>query len=104
MHRSAQKFSRRKFIQTGIMSGTALCVSGCLVKKPPQFVAAPSSPAALPGGLRVNDVHSQLNSALVREISVPGSIDECQSIVENARRHGKAVCVAGGRHSMGGQQ
>jgi FAD/FMN-containing dehydrogenase len=58
----------------------------------------------LPTGLRVNDIHSQLNSALVREIAVPGSIDECRSVIQTARKSGKVISVAGGRHSMGGQQ
>lgn len=41
-HRSTQKLSRRKFLQTGMMAGAGLCASGCLVKKPQfaQFLAA----------------------------------------------------------------
>ena len=85
------------------MSGAVACLSGCVARSP-KFGAATPTASSTPPGLRVNDVHSQLNSALVREISVPGSIDECQSIIQNARRHGKTISVAGGRHSMGGQQ
>ena len=77
-HRSPMRISRRKFLSTGFMSGAALCFSGCLIKKPPQFTDVPP-PSSLSTGLRVNDIHSQLNSALVREIAVPGSIDECRS-------------------------
>lgn len=55
-------------------------------------------------GTLVNDIHSQLNSTLVDEVLRPGSIDECQSILKSVRAAGKFVSVAGGRHSMGGQQ
>jgi FAD/FMN-containing dehydrogenase len=102
-HRSPVKLSRRKFITSGVMSGAALCLSGCLIKKP-QFTAVPPAPASLPGNLHVNDIHSQLNPTLVREIAVPGSIDECRSVILHARKLGQCISVAGGRHSMGGQQ
>jgi len=97
------RISRRKFLSSGFMSGAALCFSGCLIKKPPQFTDV-VLPSRLPTGLRVNDIHSQLNSAQVREIAVPASIDECRGIIQNARKSGKVISVAGGRHSMGGQQ
>ncbi len=51
-------------------------------------------------GVRVNDVHSQLNSTLVAAIHKPRSIKELQTLVRKAR----TVCIAGGRHAMGGQQ
>jgi FAD/FMN-containing dehydrogenase len=105
-HRSPVKVSRRKFLKSGFMSGTALALSGCLVPKP-HFTAGAPAAAGTPTdlhNLHVNDIHSQLNSALVGEIAVPGSIDECQSILRGARTRGKVISVAGGRHSMGGQQ
>jgi len=103
-HRSPLKLSRRKFIKTGFMSGAALCLSGCLIKRPNFSASAPPAPASLPGSLGVNDVHSQLNSCLVGEIAVPESIDQCRSIIQGARAKGSVISVAGGRHSMGGQQ
>jgi len=103
-HRSPIKISRRKFLETGLMSGVALGLSGCLVPKPHFTAAATTAPAGSSGSLRVNDIHSQLNEALVGQVAVPASIDECQSLLRDARKLGKAISVAGGRHSMGGQQ
>src|SRR5215471_6577147 len=102
-HRSPIKLSRRRFLQTGFMSGAALYLSGCLVKKP-HFTAGAPAAAGTSGSLHVNDIHSQLNASLVSEIAVPGSIDECQSIVREAKKTAKTISIAGGRHSMGGQQ
>ncbi len=52
----------------------------------------------------VNDMHSQLNPTLVSQIVRPLSLEAlCGAIIE-ARRRGAAICVAGGRHAMGGQQ
>jgi FAD/FMN-containing dehydrogenase len=50
----------------------------------------------------VNDVHSQLNSTQVAEIAAPRSIDELQAIIRRSGR--RPICIAGGRHAMGGQQ
>src|SRR5437660_6782451 len=52
-------------------------------------------------GTFVNDVHSQLNATRVARISSPRSIEGLQSIVRGSRT---PICVAGGRHAMGGQQ
>ena len=52
----------------------------------------------------VNDVQSQLNRTRVRRIVTPTSIEAVQEAIRNAARHDEAVSVAGGRHSMGGQQ
>jgi FAD/FMN-containing dehydrogenase len=59
---------------------------------------------AIQRGVTVNDVHSHLNSTRVHAIVRPESIDALQSAVRAARRNGRAVSVAGGRHAMGGQQ
>ena len=52
----------------------------------------------------VNDIHSQLNSTRVSEIWQPRSLEDVQRIVRTARKDGKVISVAGGRHAMGGQQ
>src|SRR6266566_7783082 len=57
-----------------------------------------------PESILVNDIHSQLNSTRVLGISQPRSLEDVQSIVRAARRDGKLISVAGGRHAMGGQQ
>jgi FAD/FMN-containing dehydrogenase len=48
----------------------------------------------------VNDIHSQLNATRVKSIEKPASIKELQALI----RKGRTICVAGGRHAMGGQQ
>ncbi|MDT7604302.1 MAG: hypothetical protein QOF61_2299 [Acidobacteriota bacterium] len=55
-------------------------------------------------GVFVNDVHSRLNRTRVSEISEPASIEALRETVRRARRESLKVCVAGGRHAMGGQQ
>jgi FAD/FMN-containing dehydrogenase len=51
----------------------------------------------------VNDVHSQLNATRVHGIVRPRNIEELRLTILRARREGRAVCIAGGRHAMGGQ-
>jgi UDP-N-acetylenolpyruvoylglucosamine reductase len=53
---------------------------------------------------RVNDIHSQLNPTQVDRIVQPKNIEEIQSLVRDAKKEGKAISIAGGRHAMGGQQ
>lgn len=55
-------------------------------------------------GIEVNDVQSQLNRTRVAEIVEPMSIEDVERHLREARRQQRAVCVAGGRHAMGGQQ
>jgi FAD/FMN-containing dehydrogenase len=52
----------------------------------------------------VNDIHSQLNSTRVARIVSPTRVSEIQAAIGEARNIHKPVCVAGGRHAMGGQQ
>lgn len=66
-------------------------------------VACAERPAA-PAGVAVNDVQSQLNSTVVRQVETPGSIEEIQAIIRSAGAAGLAVSITGGRHAMGGQQ
>jgi FAD/FMN-containing dehydrogenase len=60
--------------------------------------------AVAPESVRVNDIHSRLNSTRVRGIAQPQSLEDIQNIVRTARKGRKAISVAGGRHAMGGQQ
>jgi FAD/FMN-containing dehydrogenase len=57
-----------------------------------------------PEGVEVNDVQSQLNATRVNRIIRPNSIDDIQAVLGVAKKEGRAVSVAGGRHAMGGQQ
>ena len=59
---------------------------------------------AAPKPILVNDIHSQLNSTRVLEILEPHSLEDVQNVVRTARKDGKVISVAGGRHAMGGQQ
>ena len=52
----------------------------------------------------VNDIHSQLNQTSVSRIVTPQSETQLQAEIFRARDEGRSVSVAGGRHSMGGQQ
>jgi FAD/FMN-containing dehydrogenase len=64
---------------------------------------ASAIPERDPGTL-VNDVHSQLNATRVASIVKPGTVDELRRTIIEAKAAGQSVSVAGGRHSMGGQQ
>jgi FAD/FMN-containing dehydrogenase len=66
--------------------------------------AACAERPAAPAGVAVNDVQSQINSTVVRQVETPGSIEEVQAIVKSAGAAGLAVSITGGRHAMGGQQ
>ena len=54
--------------------------------------------------LLVNDVHSQLNPTRVERIVAPTSLEELQKEIRRAGSEGQTICIAGGRHAMGGQQ
>jgi len=58
---------------------------------------------AASAGVVVNDIHSQLNATPVQQIVEPVSIDSAVMAIRNARKQNCAVCIAGGRHSMGTQ-
>ena len=48
-------------------------------------------------------MHAQLSSARVFAIAQPTDLDGVRKAFELARTEEKSVCIAGGRHSMGGQ-
>lgn len=54
--------------------------------------------------LVVNDIHSQLNRTRVDRVVTPKSLREVQAAVREAKSLRKSLCIAGGRHAMGGQQ
>ena len=53
---------------------------------------------------RVNDIHARLNPTDVDCTFRPESIDDLQEAVREANRRDQSICIAGGRHAMGGQQ
>jgi FAD/FMN-containing dehydrogenase len=52
----------------------------------------------------VNDVHSRLNATVVDRIVTIRSTSDARNAIIDAGAAGKAVCMSGGRHAMGGQQ
>ena len=52
----------------------------------------------------VNDIHSQLNSTRVNRIIRPVSSNDLRATILTAKSEGRSISIAGGRHSMGGQQ
>lgn len=105
LHQS--RISRRNFMKTASMAAGALCLSGCAEMQYNTPVQPPvvSNPLlSRPTGIAVNDIHSQLNATFVQEVLNPTSVDEIRQIIRRARNDGRSIAVAGGRHSMGGQQ
>ncbi|HKD79841.1 MAG TPA: FAD-binding protein [Candidatus Angelobacter sp.] len=101
-NRNKMGFSRRDFLKTSLAAGAGVWLGGCAAGK--RSLSALPLTASPTSGIEVNDIHSQLNAALVERLLTPGSVDECRQIIRRARQSGKAISVAGGRHSMGGQQ
>ena len=88
---------RRDFLRSG--------VAAALLGKGQAFgqVALPKGAAKKVEGILVNDVHSQLSGARVFKIEQPTSIDAVRAAFKLAQEEEKSICIAGGRHSMGGQ-
>jgi FAD/FMN-containing dehydrogenase len=82
--------TRRNFLQQTAVSGS---LPFAVVAKADDHV-----------GVEVNDLQSQLNATTVRRIVQPTSVESLQAALHSAAKEGRAVCVAGGRHAMGGQQ
>jgi len=61
---------------------------------------------ALPAKLSelVNDKHSKLNATLVKGRICPQTTEQLIGLVRAAAAQGDKICIAGGRHAMGGQQ
>lgn len=81
--------TRRQFLRAGGLV--------CLLPFPIRLVHA------APTGVLVNDVHSQLNATRVHRVVTPRSLDEVLSAMHAARREGRVLSIAGGRHAMGAQ-
>ena len=60
--------------------------------------------AQAPPGTIVNDIHSQLNATRVRRLVEVDSMRTLQAAVRSATAERAGICIAGGRHAMGGQQ
>jgi len=96
LYRPEEKnLKRRTFLKAAGLAAAAPVVSVAQepVKKPP----------LAPGTILVNDVHGQLSSARVFSIERPESLDDLAKAFALAKTEERNVCIAGGRHSMGGQ-
>jgi FAD/FMN-containing dehydrogenase len=67
-------------------------------------IVLPGVPRPARAGVEVNDIHSKLNPTNVERIVAVDSETTLAAALRAARAEGKAVCIAGGRHAMGGQQ
>lgn len=56
-----------------------------------------------PEGILVNDVHGQLSATYVNRIVQPEGLDGVRAALRLAVSEKRALCIAGGRHSMGSQ-
>jgi FAD/FMN-containing dehydrogenase len=101
--RTTPTIGRRRFLKLSSAALTAL-PAGCIARPLPARSVYESLIPAEPASLTVNDVHSQLNATRVARIVKPTDVEALASAVAQARGEGRAVCVAGGRHAMGGQQ
>jgi FAD/FMN-containing dehydrogenase len=74
-------------------------------EQPPALVPPQAYlPQAPRPACEVNDIHSQLNGTTVRTVIQIESVRALQEAVRGAAARGLSVSIAGGRHSMGGQQ
>lgn len=87
--------NRRQFVKAAGVA--ALVPSACVsTRSAGEDARAPISRPTL-----VNDIHSQLNPTTVADIRQPSGVEELLKIV---RASNSPLCMAGGRHAMGGQQ
>ncbi len=93
--------NRRRFLEASL---AALAAGDCIARPVPVRSSYASAIPDEPLDVLVNDVHSQLNATRVARIVKPATVADVQAAVASARAAGSSVCVAGGRHAMGGQQ
>ena len=92
-----EHLKRRDFLRSGVAA--ALLPAGETFGQ----IALPKGAKKPPEGIPVNDVHSQLSGARVFKIEQPTTVDQVRAAFKLAQTEEKSICIAGGRHSMGGQ-
>jgi FAD/FMN-containing dehydrogenase len=73
---------------------------------PPDAISLAPTPLSFAhvASVAVSDIHSQLNTTRVDRVVEVNSEATLRAALAAARAAGQPVCVAGGRHAMGGQQ
>jgi FAD/FMN-containing dehydrogenase len=102
--RVGDRVGRRAFLKLSSAAAAGLPFAACIARPMPVESPYTSGIPAIETGGVVNDVHSQLNATRVHAIVKPASQDALRTAVAAAGGEGRSVCVAGGRHAMGGQQ
>jgi len=87
--------NRRQFLgaSAALALGSSECGSLRQARRAPEL-----------GGTILNDVHSKLNATRVESAVPVDSLGALRDVILEARRRGRAISIAGGRHAMGGQQ
>jgi FAD/FMN-containing dehydrogenase len=83
--------TRRQVLRTAAHTGAGLAFM-------------PLCKRAARAGVLVNDIHSQLNPTQVERVVRVDSEAALRTAIFTARQEANFVCIAGGRHAMGGQQ
>ncbi|HSG94764.1 MAG TPA: FAD-dependent oxidoreductase, partial [Afifellaceae bacterium] len=78
--------------------------AGAAAAMPLRGLSAQTAKTAAEDALAVNDVHSKLNSTRLHGLEKPATLEELRAAIVRARAGGRTICIAGGRHAMGGQQ
>ncbi|MGH7822720.1 MAG: FAD-binding oxidoreductase, partial [Candidatus Binatia bacterium] len=96
--------TRRRFLEgLGLIALAPACAPARRGGAPPPREGVTFAPAP-PEGVLLNDVHSRLNETRVSRVVEVSSLDGLHGAVTRARDEGLAISIAGGGHSMGGQQ
>src|SRR5262245_48566697 len=98
------RVDRREFLTHTVGALATLPLGACIARPLPPRVAYESQIPNDVSNTLVNDVHSQLNATRVASIVRPATTDDLVRAVREGAASGQSVCIAGGRHAMGGQQ
>src|SRR5439155_7241762 len=77
---------------------------GAMAQAAAAFALSPLAARRAESSVLVNDIHSQLNPTRVDRIASVDSEATLGAGRAAARAEGRPLCIAGGRHAMGGQQ
>jgi FAD/FMN-containing dehydrogenase len=54
--------------------------------------------------VQVNDIHSQLNATIIKDLRQPHDLDTLRRTIAECARAGEPLSICGARHAMGAQQ